>query len=196
MFDYLCCELTADQQPIYQTLPFFDMDTFIKNAFLRNLLTIAIGIGVIVYPQLGPKIVIMVIGALLALPALLALIGYYSAKKKNEPLPGYILVESAAALIIGMLMLLHPSTFAGIITIALGVILFLAGIIQIISLARAGRSVTIPMGMYIVPVLVVTAGVLMFFDPFGSLDTIMIIFGVSTVIYGVTDIIRHYKYRY
>lgn len=171
------------------------MDFLIKNPLIRNLLVIALGGVLIAYPQLGPKIVIMVIGALLAIPALLAIIGYISAKKQSTPLPDYILVESVGALILGLLMLLIPSLFSTIITMTLGIILFLAGLLQILSLARAGHAMAIPAVMYIVPVLIVIAGVITFFNPFETINAVMIIFGISTIVFGITEIIRSYKYR-
>ena len=171
------------------------MEKLVKNALIRNILVIALGVVIIVYPRLGPNIIIMVIGAMLALPALLALIGYYSARRQGNPLPGYIAVESVGAFIMGLWLMILPSFFSAIITIALGVILFIAGIVQIISLARAGQARPIPAIMYIIPVIVVIAGVITFFNPFDTVNAIMIIFGISAVVYGVTDIVRYYRYH-
>ncbi len=171
------------------------MDTLFKNPIIRNLLAIALGVTVIVNPQLGPNIIIMLIGATLALPALLAIIGYFTYKHSDRPLPGYVLAESIGALLIGLWMLLQPTFFNAIILIALGIILLLAGISQIISLIRAGQSMPIPGGMYIVPIFISLAGVFLLFKPIGTLSLIMILFGVSMVIYGISDMIRYYKFR-
>ena len=124
------------------------MESLFKNPIIRNLLAIALGVVIIINPQLGPNIVIMLIGATLAIPALLAIIGYFSYKNKETPMPGYVLVESIGALVIGAWMLLQPTFFNAVILIALGIILLLAGISQIISLIRSGQIMPIPIGMY------------------------------------------------
>lgn len=171
------------------------MEALFKNPIIRNLLAIALGVVVIINPQLGPNIVIMLIGATLALPALLAIIGYFTYKSRNTPLPGYVLIESIGALIIGVWMLLQPTFFNAVVLIALGIILLLAGISEIVALIRSGSVVPIPAGMYVVPVLITAAGVLLIFKPFGTVNLIMTIFGVSMVFYGISDMIRYYKYR-
>ena len=125
------------------------MESLFKNPIIRNLLAIALGVVIIINPQLGPNIVIMLIGAALAIPALLAIIGYFSYKNKETPMPGYVLVESIGALVIGAWMLLQPTFFNAVILIALGIILLLAGISQIISLIRSGQIMPIPIGMYV-----------------------------------------------
>ena len=51
------------------------MESLFKNPIIRNLLAIALGVVIIINPQLGPNIVIMLIVATLAIPALLAIIG-------------------------------------------------------------------------------------------------------------------------
>lgn len=66
------------------------MESLFKNPIIRNLLAIALGVVIIINPQLGPNIVIMLIGATLAIPALLAIIGYFSYKNKETPMPGYV----------------------------------------------------------------------------------------------------------
>ena len=164
------------------------MESLFKNPIIRNLLAIALGVVIIINPQLGPNIVIMLIGATLAIPALLAIIGYFSYKNKETPMPGYVLVESIGALVIGAWMLLQPTFFNAVILIALG-------ISQIISLIRSGQIMPIPIGMYIVPVLITIAGFLMIFKPFGTVNLIMTIFGISMAIYGISDMIRYYKFR-
>ena len=171
------------------------MESLFKNPIIRNLLAIALGVVIIINPQLGPNIVIMLIGATLAIPALLAIIGYFSYKNKETPMPGYVLVESIGALVIGAWMLLQPTFFNAVILIALGIILLLAGISQIISLIRSCQIMPIPIGMYIVPVLITIAGFLMIFKPFGTVNLIMTIFGISMAIYGISDMIRYYKFR-
>ena len=62
------------------------MESLFKNPIIRNLLAIALGVVIIINPQLGPNIVIMLIGATLAIPALLAIIGYFSYKNKETPM--------------------------------------------------------------------------------------------------------------
>ena len=128
------------------------MEALFKNPIIRNLLAIALGVVVIINPQLGPNIVIMLIGAILAIPAVLAII-------------------------------------------ALGIILLLASISEIVALIRSSSLMPIPAIMYVVPILIAAAGLFMIFKPFGTANLIMTIFGISMVLYGISDMIRYYKYR-
>lgn len=171
------------------------MEALFKNPIIRNLLAIALGAVVIINPQLGPNIVIMLIGAILAIPAVLSIIGYFTYKNRETPLPGYVLVESIGALIIGVWMLLQPAFFNAVVLIALGIILLLASISEIVALIRSSSLMPIPAIMYVVPILIAAAGLFLIFKPFGTVNLIMTIFGISMVLYGISDMIRYYKYR-
>ncbi len=171
------------------------MKKIFTNPWIRNMAIITLGVITVINPQLAPNVIISLLGAILSLPALLSLIGFFSAQKQGAPLPGYMLITTCGALIMGLWLLLQPSFFSAIITIALGISLSVAGLIQFIMLYRAGRSQRILLYVYIFPVIIILIGILTLFNPFDTINSIMIIFGISAIIYGLSDIIRFYRYN-
>ena len=53
----------------------------------------------------------------------------------------------------------------------------------------------IPFGVFIIPVLILSAGILVLFNPFEAATIPFIILGVSGIVYGATDLIRLLEYR-
>ncbi|MDE6246382.1 MAG: DUF308 domain-containing protein [Muribaculaceae bacterium] len=114
--------------------------------------------------------VVLVIGALIALPSLILLILELTRKKRTTDKAGYVetlkwssLVASIAGLAIGIWMLVDPAFFVKAIIYTLGAILILAGLIQIIAIYLASRPIRPILGWFIVPVLTIIAGCVIVF---------------------------------
>lgn len=77
----------------------------------------------------------------------------------------------------------------------LGALLVLAGVSQLANLTVARSSVHVPWGVYIVPLLVLAAGLVVLFNPFAAAEVPFMILGCSFIVYGLMDLFRMIKYR-
>ena len=107
---------------------------------------------------------VLIIGALIALPSLILLIMELMRKRPAEK-AGYAetlkwssVVAAVAGLAFGIWMLINPAFFVKAIIYTLGAILILVGLIQIISIYYASRPLRPAIGWFIVPILTLLAG--------------------------------------
>ena len=96
-------------------------------------------------------------------------------------------------MVLGLLLLCLPSTFATIFMYLLGFILVLAAVGQFVTLAAARQFGPVSLASYLFPVLILIAGVIVLFDPFSSAEGVFILFGITAIFYGVTDLLNQYK---
>lgn len=76
-----------------------------------------------------------------------------------------------------------------------GFILVVAAIGQFVTLAAARQFGPVSFVSYLFPVLIFVAGIVILFDPFRSAEGVVILFGVTSIFYGVTDFINQYAIR-
>ena len=88
-----------------------------------------------------------------------------------------------------------PAFFVGILMYVLGAVLVLAGISQIVNLSAARSWTVVPGGFFVVPVLVLIAGVVVLFNPFTAATVPFIILGVSSIVYGLSDLVNIIRFR-
>ncbi len=167
-----------------------------KNYILRSILFVVIGLILIIWPQETTKTIIMVIGGLLLAYGIVAITSFYSSRKGDESLGLSLPVGGLVCAVVGMLLLVLPDIFATIFMIVLGLLLVLGAIDQIYMLAKASkRGVPIQGWRYVVPVLVLIAGAIIAFNPDSSTSTMLMIFGVTAVVYGLADFVNQYTIR-
>ena len=88
-----------------------------------------------------------------------------------------------------------PSSFLSIFMFVFGFILVVAAIGQFVTLAAARQFGPVSFVSYLFPVLIFVAGIVILFDPFRSAEGVVILFGVTSIFYGVTDFINQYAIR-
>ena len=141
-------------------------------AVLSSICALIIGLLLVVWPGQAIIYLVLTIGVLFLLPGLFGLVSYVlTARKRREA--GY------------------GSPFP---IVALGSTLF-AGVSQLANLVAARSSVHVPWGVYIVPLLVLAAGMVVLFDPFTAAEVPFIILGCSSIVYALMDLFRLFKYR-
>jgi len=74
-------------------------------------------------------------------------------------------------------------------------VLVFAGISQIAGLLSARSHAVVPFGYYVMPVLILLAGLVVLANPFAVAAVPFIILGVSSTVYGITELINIYKFR-
>ncbi len=69
------------------------------------------------------------------------------------------------------------------------------GISQIVNLSAARSWTVVPGGFFVIPVLVLIAGIVVLFNPFTAAAVPFIILGVSSIVYGLSDLINIIRFR-
>ena len=159
---------------------------------MRCVSAIAIGILLMVWPEAAILYLVIAIGAMFFLPSLFSLVGYFM---KGRQLGMYFPIVSLGSLLFGLWLMISPAFFVGILMYVLGAVLVFAGNSQIAHLLRARSYAAVPFGYYVMPVLVLLAGLVVLVNPFAAVAVPFIILGVSSTVYGITELINLYKFR-
>ena len=159
---------------------------------MRCISAVAIGVLLMVWPEAAIIYLVIAIGAMFFLPSLFSLVGYFM---KGRQMGMYFPIISLGSLLFGLWLMVSPAFFVGILMYVLGTVLVFAGISQIASLLNARSYAVVSFGFYVMPVLILLAGIVVLANPFAAASIPFIILGVSSAVYGITELINIYKFR-
>ncbi len=165
----------------------------INNVTLRVVAALVLGLVLIVWPGTAMVYLVITIGVLFLLTGLFALVAYLARDKKRYPTARFP-VDGAGCAIFGLLLMLMPEVFVGVLMYVLGALLLLAGVVQIASLVTARKWSAVPLGFYVVPVLVLLCGLVVLFNPFAVASTAFVVLGIASVVYGISELVNYYKF--
>ena len=77
----------------------------------------------------------------------------------------------------------------------LGAVLVFAGISQIAHLFSARSYASVSFGYYVIPILILLAGLVVLVNPFAAVAIPFVILGVGSTVYGITELVNLYKFR-
>ena len=162
-----------------------------SNSFLRTICALIIGLVLVMFPNEAGDYFVITIGVVFLIPALLSIIGYFAmSAEERRRLP----IEGIGSLLFGLWLIIMPGFFADLLTFVLGFILVLGGVQQIASLSAARRWMPVRVGFYIIPVLILIAGLVALFNPTGARNTAFIIIGISSLVYSLSELINWFKF--
>ncbi|MBC8594878.1 DUF308 domain-containing protein [Oscillospiraceae bacterium N12] len=162
-------------------------------SLIRTVCAFIIGLVLVLWPDAAVQYLVITIGVLFLIPGLITLIGYFGAKPEGGMKPRFP-IEGVGSLLLGLWLIVMPGFFADVLMFILGFILILGGVQQIASLSRARRWMPVPAAFYIVPVLILIAGIVALFNPTGARNTAFMIIGVSSLVYAVSELINWFKF--
>ena len=162
-------------------------------AFLRALSALIMGILLVAFPNEVGNYFIIVIGVVFLVPSLISLISY-AVMNNRDGVKRRFPIESIGSLLFGMWLMITPGFFADLLTYLLGFVLVLGGVQQIASLLVARKWSQVSTGFYVMPVLILLAGLLALFNPGGARSTAFIIIGVAAIVYALTDLLNWYRF--
>lgn len=163
----------------------------LSYSFLRIICALVIGLVLVMFPDQASDYFVITIGVIFLVPSLISIIGYYaqgSEVRRRFP------IEGIGSLLFGLWLVIMPGFFADLLTFVLGFILVMGGVQQIASLVAARKWVLVPGGFYVVPVLILIAGLIALFNPTGVRSTAFIIIGVTSLVYAVSELINWFKF--
>lgn len=140
-------------------------------------------------------LMVIIIGALIILPSIFGIGKGFAGKKDAEGnrhnLPWYTAAACIIGLVIGILLISFASFFAAYIVYTLGVLLVIAGIVQIMSLVAERHDIgSIKKIWYVIPWLTVGAGiVIVLLGPQKIAGIVIILTGIVLIFYGLNGLL-------
>ena len=134
-------------------------------SIIRCICALVIGVLLVAWPEAAILYLVITIGVLFLVPGLFSLSGYLiRGKQDGSRFP----IAGLGSLLFGLWLMIMPAFFVGILMYVLGAVLVLAGISQIVNLSAARSWTVVPGGFFVIPVLVLIAGIVVLFNPFRS----------------------------
>lgn len=159
---------------------------------MRSISALVIGVLLVAWPEAAILYLVITLGALFMVPGLFSVFGWLFRSRETGfgfPLAGL------GSLLFGLWLMVMPAFFVGILMYVLGALLVLAGMNQVANLSAARRWTRVPLGYYVVPVLVLLAGLVVLFNPFTAATVPFVVLGVSSMVYGVSDLVSALRFR-
>ena len=163
----------------------------LSYSFLRAICALVIGLVLVMFPDQAGDYFVITIGVIVLVPSLISIIGYFA---QSTEMRSRFPIEGVGSLLFGLWLIIMPGFFADLLTFVLGFILVMGGVQQIASLSAARRWMPVPGGFYVVPVLILLAGLVALFNPTGVRSTAFIIIGISSLVYAASELLNWFKF--
>lgn len=154
-------------------------------SIITALLTVIVGIVLLIVPELSGKLLGVIVGIIFLIEGLNSIYKYFN--REGAKLYNLNLVFGVIYALLGLIIILVPSSVVEFITVCLGIFMIVNGASKInygIWLKRGGEDswlVTLATG-----ILIAIIGILVIFNPFASL-TLTKLAGVFLIITGILD---------
>ena len=158
------------------------------NVIASALLCIALGVVLVVWPDMSVQIACMAIGAVLILNGISRLINFIF-KRDGSLFSQMNLVMGIIITVIGVWIILQPAKVVAMIPILVGIIIIIHGINnlqQAVSLCQSRYDkwwIALILGL-----LTVAFGILLICNPFEAVETLVMFIGLFLIYDGVSDI--------
>ena len=163
-----------------------------KSNFWTNLFILAGGIVLICMHDRVNLLswAVFILGILFAIPGLIGILGAMRRSAGNSSTSTVNTASAVGSLLIGLIMIFWPEPFVSVFVYFLGAILILFGAMQIWFLAVGGRAVALPGWLYILPVCVIIAGVVLICTPIRETQSVFtLIAGIAMVCNAVNGLL-------
>ena len=163
----------------------------LSYSFLRAIGALVIGLVLVMFPNQAADYLVITVGVVFLVPSLISIIGYFA---QSAEVRRRFPIEGVGSLLFGLWLIVMPGFFADLLTLVLGFILVMGGVQQIASLSAARRWMPVPVGYYVLPVLILLAGMVALFNPTGVRSTAFIIIGATSLVYAASELLNWFKF--
>ena len=159
---------------------------------LSSICALIIGVLLVVWPDVAVRYLVVTIGVLFMLPGLIGIFGYFATAKRREEagIRATLPVSAIGSVLLGFWLMIMPDFFITILMYVLGALLVLGGLSQLFNFISVRNITKVPFIMYMIPVLVLLAGIIVLVNPFQAAAVPFIILGISSIVYALTDLFR------
>ncbi|MBO7256151.1 MAG: DUF308 domain-containing protein [Bacteroidales bacterium] len=161
------------------------------NLKYNSIIAFVAGLILIIWPEIIKEYIVLIIGGLILSVGVASLIYYFIEKEKGN-VSNILLLNAAVDSLFGLILLIFPKFFAGLVMFLFGIVLLLFGISRLVKLIQASKVLDLHWGLYLVPSLTTLAGVLLFFYPNRTGNLLFIIFGIILLAYSISDFVSMY----
>ena len=165
----------------------------LNSSVVRCFFAIAVGLILVIWPAAAVSYLVIAIGICFVLPGIFSLLNYFTRTPKEGEEKPMFPIDGAGSVILGAWMVISPQFFVNIFMYVLGILLIVAGIQQIVSLSYARKYNHVPGGFYVIPIILLIIGAVILFRPFDVAANTFILFGIASLIYGITELVNWYK---
>lgn len=168
-----------------------------KGNALISVILIALGVVFIwLYDRdTLPRSIVMLCGLAFVIPAVISLISVFFAgknSKRSSALRGIQMICGIGGLVLGLCIIFLPGIFRPLLVYPFAALLIFGGAFQIFQLSHKYRPVDYPAWMYLAPVLVLVAGVVILCVPTlrepSSQPWVVLTTGIAAVLYGINGL--------
>lgn len=163
-------------------------------SLIRILFAIVVGLVLVLWPDAAASYIVITVGVAFLIPGIISLFSYFGRKSSTNGKSPRFPIEGVGSLLFGLWLIVMPDFFADVLMFLLGFILMMGGVQQIASLSMARRWMPVPGIYYLVPSLILIAGIIALFNPTGARNTAFIIIGISSLVYSVSELINWFKF--
>lgn len=157
-------------------------------SYARSIIAVIAGLILVIWPDVAIKTIVTVIGSLLIAVGVISVILSNLGKYKEEK-PSLMALNGVVDIAFGLVLVIFPAFFASLIWFLFGLVLLLFGAGGIISLVQSQKYLRHSAALYISPVLTTIAGIVVFFNPFSTMEWLFIFFGIMLLLYGLNELI-------
>ena len=166
----------------------------VNKSILRSVFAVVLGLMLVLWPDNALDILVIAMGALFLAAGVVTIAAYFARDKSLYPNVRFP-IEGAGSFLLGLLLVVAPKFFVGILMIVLGIVLAIAGLQQIAMLFSARKWTEVSIYFYIVPVLVTVCGIIVLFNAQAVAQSILILSGVTCIVYGIAGLVNELRFR-
>ena len=163
----------------------------LNGSTLRAATALVIGLILVLFPEQASEYLVIAMGVIFLVPSLIGIVGYFTHDHDEY---SRFPIEAIGSLLFGLWLMIMPGFFADLLTIVFGFILLMGGIYQLTSLCLSRRVMPVPGIFFVTPVLILLAGVMALFNPTGARSTALIILGIGSLIYALTELVNFFRF--
>ena len=165
------------------------------STLARSIIAIAIGVVLIIWPEKVKELLVIITGILLLIPSLIILTPYlFSKKAENKKQSIVPITTGVSTAVFGLIMILYPEAFVSLFTLLIGIMLTLAGITQVVGVYKYSLQ-TKNYWMMTPSLIILIVGVITILNFKNISNVLLIIVGVTSLLYGISDILNYYKLK-
>lgn len=165
---------------------------YLKQSLVRSVLALLIGIVLLVWPNEAVHYFFLVFGILLLVSGGDSIWRFVSARKSGDILTP-LLAMGICEVLIGAVFVVNPEILMNFLILIFGLILLFVGAYEVILLVSYKQRFG---WYYLLPLVVLLMGILLLVNPFSATQAILVmLFGISVILYGVSGIIDYYRIR-
>lgn len=179
----------------------------LRSSVFRALCAIIIGALLIMYPDNTVTGITIAIGVLFLISGLISVLTYFQARRhvseyKIYDADGRLItgqkptfpVVGIGSIILGLILALTPTTFVSALMYIIGIMLVLGAISQFMALIAGRRYGHVGLWYWILPTLILLAGLYVMLKPMSPLNMAMLILGWCMLVYGIAELINALKF--